>query len=64
MKLKDFIEHLRTLPNQNCEVEVIHHERKPNRYYEGGDIGEVPFDPSVHLDYNDLTETLLIGYRE
>ncbi len=75
MKVKELIQWLATVEDQDAEVEVVQHSRGTGYYDQGGNASATAFDPGKHATYTDLrgnphikpdatyynTRTLLLG---
>ena len=54
MKVRELIQWLATVKDQDAEVEVVQHSRGTGYYDQGGNASAVAFDPEKHATYTDL----------
>lgn len=53
MKIRELIQWLATVEDQDAEVEVVRHSSGKTYYDQGGNAKEVAFDPKKHATYTD-----------
>jgi hypothetical protein len=61
MKVRELIQWLATVKDQDAEVEVVQHSRGTGYYDQGGNASAAAFDPEKHTTYTNLRRTLLLG---
>ena len=54
MKVRELIEWLSTIEDQDADVEVVQHALGARYYEQGGTASAVIFDPDKHATYTDL----------
>ena len=54
MKVRELIQWLATVGDQDAEVEVVQHSSGTSYYDQGGNASAVAFDPEKHSSYTDL----------
>ena len=54
MKVKELIQWLAKVEDQDAEVEVVQHSRGTGYYDQGGNASTAAFDPEKHTTYTDL----------
>ena len=54
MKVRELIQWLAKVQDQDAEVEVVMHSRGTGYYDQGGTASAVAFDPEKHATYTDL----------
>ena len=54
MNVRQFIELLKTIEDQDAEVNVIEHTSGTGCYDQGGHAKEVLFNEKLHIEYTDL----------
>ena len=60
MKVRELIQWLETVEDQDAEVEVVQHSRGYGYYDQGGNASTAAFDPEKHTTYTDLRGNPLI----
>jgi len=56
MKVRELIQWLATVEDQDADVEVVQHSRGTGYYEQGGTASVVAFDPEKHTTYTYLRE--------
>ena len=54
MKVREMIEWLKTVEDQDADVLIVSHTRGTGYYDQGGNAEEAEFDPVLHSEYVDM----------